>query len=134
VLADEDGPSRGGSTITMQTVKNLWLWHGRSYLRKALELPLALVADLALSKRRILELYLNIAEFGDGVFGVEAAAQRYYGVPAARLDRRQAAALTAALPNPRLRNPDAPSRRAATNSLRIQQRANALGALDDCVG
>jgi monofunctional biosynthetic peptidoglycan transglycosylase len=133
VLADEDGPNRGGSTITMQLVKNLWLWHGRSYVRKALELPLAMAADLVLPKRRIIELYLNVAEFGDGLFGVEAAARRYYGAPASRLSRAQAAALAAALPNPRLRNPERPSRRAATNALRITQRVNALGPRADCV-
>jgi len=133
VLADEDGPSRGGSTIAMQTVKNVYLWHGRSYVRKALELPLALGADLIWSKRRVMEVYLNVAEFGEGLFGAEAAARHYFGRPAAQLSRAQAAALAASLPSPRLRNPDAPSSRARTNSFRIQQRMRNLGARADCV-
>ena len=133
VLADEDGPSRGGSTISMQTVKNVFLWHGRSYVRKALEMPLALGADLIWSKRRVMEVYLNVAEFGDGLFGAEAAARHYFGRPAAQLSRAQAAALAASLPNPRLRNPDAPSSRARTNSFRIQQRMRNLGGRADCV-
>ena len=77
--ADEDGPSRGASTIPMQVAKNLFLWPSRSYLRKGMEIPLALVIDLAWSKRRLLENYLNIVELGDGVFGAEAAARRYFG-------------------------------------------------------
>lgn len=133
VLADEGGPRRGASTITMQTVKNLYLWHGRSALRKGLELPLALAADLVWSKRRTLELYLNVAEFGEGLFGAEAASRRYFGKGAAALSRREAAQLAAALPNPGLRNPGAPSRRARTNALAIQQRSSALGDLADCV-
>ncbi|MCX7327005.1 MAG: monofunctional biosynthetic peptidoglycan transglycosylase [Hyphomicrobiales bacterium] len=118
VLGDEDGPQRGGSTIAMQTVKNLYLWHGRSYIRKGLELPLAVLADLVWSKRRTIELYLNVAEFGEGLFGVEAAAQRYFNRSAAGLARREAALLAASLPNPRLRNPATPSQRARTNSVR----------------
>ncbi len=132
VLSDEDGPQRGGSTIVMQTVKNIYLWHGRSYVRKALELPLALAADLVWSKRRTMELYLNVAELGEGLFGAEAAAQRYFGKPASALNRREAAALAAALPNPRLRNPASPSSRARTNSFRIQQRIAGLGDRADC--
>ncbi len=107
--AGEDGPSRGASTITMQTVKNLFLWNGRSYLRKGLELPLALVTDAVLSKRRIMEIYLNIAEWGPGIYGVEAAAQHYFKRPAARLNAQQSALLAAALPNPFLRNPSRPT-------------------------
>jgi monofunctional biosynthetic peptidoglycan transglycosylase len=133
VLSDEDGPQRGGSTIAMQTVKNLYLWHGRSYIRKGMELPLALLADLAWSKRRMMELYLNVAEFGEGLFGVEAAAQRYFNRSAAGLSRREAALLAASLPNPRLRNPATPSQRARTNSFRIQQRMAGLGDRAACV-
>lgn len=92
---------RGGSTITQQVAKNLFLWQGRSYVRKALEFPLALWIDLVLSKRRILEIYLNIAEMGpDGEFGVDAAARRAFGRPAEGLGRYQAALLAATLPNP----------------------------------
>lgn len=99
---------RGASTITMQVAKNLFLWNGRSYVRKGLELPLALMLDAMLSKRRILEIYLNIAEWGEGVFGAEAAAQAWFGRPAADLTREQAARLATALPNPIARNPARP--------------------------
>jgi monofunctional glycosyltransferase len=92
---------RGGSTITQQVAKNLFLWPSRSLVRKALEFPLALWIDLVLSKRRILELYLNIAEWGpNGEFGVEAGSRRAFGKSARELSRTQAALLTAVLPNP----------------------------------
>ena len=92
---------RGGSTITQQVAKNLFLWPGRSWLRKALEFPLALWIDLVLSKRRILEIYLNIAEWGpNGEFGVEAGSRYAFGKPARDLSRYQAALLAAVLPNP----------------------------------
>ena len=100
---------RGGSTITQQVAKNLFLWQGRSYVRKALEFPLALWIDLVLSKSRILEIYLNIAEMGpDGEFGVDAAARRAFGRPADGLSRYQAALLAATLPNPVTRDAKRP--------------------------
>jgi monofunctional biosynthetic peptidoglycan transglycosylase len=103
------GEARGASTVTQQTVKNLFLWSGRSYLRKALEVPLALWFDLIMSKRRIMEIYLNIAEWGpDGVFGAQAAARRAFDKPAATLTPREAAVLVAALPNPIVRDPRRP--------------------------
>lgn len=102
-------PSRGASTLSMQTAKNLFLWPGRSYLRKAIEIPLALWLDLLWPKRRMLEIYLNIAEWGDGLFGAEAASQHYFGKPAAKLTRHEAALLAAALPNPKERDPRHPS-------------------------
>ena len=108
---DEDGPSRGASTIAMQVAKNLFLWPSRSYLRKALEIPLALYLDLIWSKRRMIEIYLNIAEWGDGVFGAEAAARRHFGKSAGDLNPREAALLATSLPNPALRDPAKPSRR-----------------------
>ena len=116
---DEDGgPSRGASTITMQTVKNLFLWNSRSAIRKGLEIPIAMMLDRLWSKRLILEVYLNIAEWGDGVFGAEAAARTDFGKPAKGLTMREAALLAAALPNPKLRDTRHPSRgqlrRAAT--------------------
>ncbi|MCM2402308.1 monofunctional biosynthetic peptidoglycan transglycosylase [Rhizobium sp. S153] len=92
--------TRGASTIPMQTVKNLYLWNGRSMLRKAMELPLAIVADAIWSKRRTMEIYLNIAEWGPGIYGVEAAAQHHFKIPAAKLNARQAALLAVSLPNP----------------------------------
>jgi monofunctional glycosyltransferase len=100
---------RGASTISMQTVKNLMLWNGRSYVRKALELPLALGVDAVWSKQHMMERYLNIAEFGDGVFGIEAAAEHYFNKSAATLNLREAALLAATLPNPTERNPAKPS-------------------------
>lgn len=95
----------GGSTITQQTVKNLFFWQGRSYVRKALEIPLALWFDLVLPKRRILEIYLNIAEWGPGgQFGAESGARRAFGHGAASLTTREAALMAAVLPNPARRN------------------------------
>jgi len=117
-----DGASRGASTITMQTVKNILLWPGRSYLRKGLELPLALVLDTVWPKRRVMEAYLNIAEWGEGVFGAEAAARRHFGKSAKDLTRREAALLVAALPNPIARNPGRPTRYLSTYASRIMAR------------
>jgi monofunctional biosynthetic peptidoglycan transglycosylase len=91
---------RGASTISQQTVKNLLLWDGKSWVRKGLEAGLTLVMEVVWTKRRILTVYLNIAEFGDGVFGVEEAAQRYFHKPASRLSMSEAALLAAVLPNP----------------------------------
>jgi monofunctional biosynthetic peptidoglycan transglycosylase len=110
-LADADGLDdlRGGSTITQQVAKNLFLWPGRSWLRKALEFPLALWIDLVLSKRRILEIYLNIAEWGpNGEFGAEAGSRYAFGKPVRDLSHYQAALMAAALPNPIARNTHAP--------------------------
>ena len=95
------GALRGASTITQQTAKNLFLWSGRSYVRKALEAGLTVLIELLWTKERILEVYLNIAEFGDGTYGVAAAARRFFGTSPAGLDRHQAALLAAVLPNPR---------------------------------
>ena len=105
----KNGPSRGASTITMQTAKNLFLWPGRSVIRKGVEIPMALVLGKAWSKARTLEIYLNIAEWGDGVFGVEAAAHRYFHKSASELSGPEAALLATALPNPILRNPARPA-------------------------
>jgi monofunctional glycosyltransferase len=110
VMHRAGGPSRGASTLTMQTAKNLFLWPGRSYLRKALEIPTALVLDRLWSKRAILQAYLNVAEWGDGVYGAEAAARVHFNKPARDLSRREAALLATALPNPRVRNPARPNR------------------------
>src|SRR5262245_22829333 len=103
--ADDLDEIRGGSTISQQTAKNLFLWSGRSYLRKALELPLALWIDLVLPKRRVLEIYLNIAEWGpNGQFGAEAASRFAFAKSAHELSAREAAILAAILPNPRRRS------------------------------
>jgi monofunctional biosynthetic peptidoglycan transglycosylase len=107
--AIEDGATRGGSTISQQVAKNVFLWQGRSWLRKAMEAALTPVVELVWTKRRVLEVYLNVAEFGTGVFGVQAAAQHYFGVDAKDLSAVQAARLAAVLPNPKDRNPAKPS-------------------------
>lgn len=98
---DQRGYLRGASTISQQTVKNVYLWRSRSFVRKGLEAWLTIVVEICLPKRRILEIYLNIAEFGPGIYGVNAAGHYYFGRPAARLSERQAALLAAVLPNPR---------------------------------
>jgi monofunctional biosynthetic peptidoglycan transglycosylase len=99
--AEDFDQLRGGSTITQQTVKNLFLWQGRSYVRKLMELPLALWANLVLPKQRVLEIYLNIAEWGpNGQFGAEAAARQAFGKSARQLSPGEAAVLAAVLPNP----------------------------------
>jgi monofunctional biosynthetic peptidoglycan transglycosylase len=107
--AGEHGPSRGASTITMQTAKNLFLWPGRSTIRKGVEISMALVLGEAWSKARTLEIYLNIAEWGDGIYGIEAAAERYFHKSASQLNPREATLLATALPNPILRNPARPT-------------------------
>jgi len=114
---DDFALSRGASTITQQAAKNLFLWHGRSLVRKALELPLAVWLYLVLPKRRMLEIYLNIVEWGpNGEFGAEAASRYAFGKSARTLNAREAAELAAILPNPRQRSaraPGAPVRRLA---------------------
>ena len=125
---------RGGSTITQQLAKNLFLWEGRSYIRKALEFPLALWIDLVLSKRRQLEIYLNIVEWGpDGEFGAEAAVRAAFGKPASALTPAEAALLAATLPNPvrrKARQPSAALRRLAAIYVARTERA---GDLDRCI-
>jgi monofunctional biosynthetic peptidoglycan transglycosylase len=105
----DDGAVRGASTISQQVVKNVYLWQGRSWVRKALEAGLTPLVELIWSKRRILEVYLNVAEFDEGVFGVEAAAQHHFGVSAADLTATQAARLAAVLPAPKSRSATNPS-------------------------
>jgi monofunctional biosynthetic peptidoglycan transglycosylase len=108
--ADDIFDMRGGSTITQQVVKNLFFWQGRSYIRKALELPLAIWVDLVLPKRRVLEIYLNIAQWGpNGQFGAEAGARYAFGKPASQLTAREAALMAAVLPSPRGRSARTPS-------------------------
>ncbi len=105
----EDGRGRGASTISQQVVKNLYLWHGRDWSRKALEALVTPLVELMWSKQRIVEVYLNISEFDEGVFGVEAAAQHYFGVPPSKLTPVQAARLAAILPNPKGRSASRPT-------------------------
>lgn len=125
--------ARGASTIPMQTVKNLYLWQGRSFVRKGLELPLAVYLDLVLSKRRILEIYLNIVEWGPNIYGAEAAAQHYFGRRASELTRRQAALLAVTLPNPLERNPAKPSGGLNRLAANIEQRARKAGGYVGCL-
>ncbi|MCA1368894.1 monofunctional biosynthetic peptidoglycan transglycosylase [Bradyrhizobium sp. BRP14] len=125
--------TRGASTIPMQTVKNLFLWNGRSFVRKALELPLAIAADFVWSKRRMMEIYLNVAEWGDGIYGIEAAARHHFGVSAAKLSRRQAALLAVALPNPIDRNAGKPGRGLRRLASVIERRASRSGGYITCL-
>ena len=126
--------TRGASTITMQTVKNLYLWHRPlGSVRKVIEIPLAVYVDLVLPKRRIMEIYVNIAELGPNVYGAEAAAQHHFGKSAKNLTRREAALLTAALPNPILRNPAKPSAGMRRIAGLIERRARAAGDYVKCL-
>ncbi len=125
--------TRGASTITMQTVKNLFLWNSRSFIRKGLEIPLALYVDAIWSKRRQMEIYLNIAEWGPGIYGIEAAAQYHFKRPASRLNRAQSALLAVTLPNPELRNPQKPSRRMKVLARINRARAQVSGAYVRCL-
>lgn len=134
LMDDPDGPSRGGSTLAMQTAKNLFLWPARSYLRKAAEIPLALWIDFAWPKPRVIEVYLNIVEWGPGIFGAEAAAQHHFGKRASDLTAKEAALLAAALPNPHERNAGKPGpglrKLAARLARRIPAAKPHLGCLD----
>ncbi|MBN8629564.1 MAG: monofunctional biosynthetic peptidoglycan transglycosylase [Rhodobacterales bacterium] len=121
--AIEAGSNRGASTISQQVVKNVFLWQGRSWVRKAMEAALTPVVELVWSKQRILEVYLNVAEFGDGVFGIQAAAQHHFGVDARDLTTVQAARLAAILPNPKEWSPSKP-----TSFVRSRARAIISGA------
>ena len=125
--------TRGASTITMQLVKNLFLWPDRSYIRKILEVPYAIMADLILPKKRIMEIYLNIAEWDEGVFGAEAASQTYFKRSAAKLSRRQASLLAVTLPNPRGRNAAKPTRSMNRVANIVQRRARQSGAYVQCL-
>jgi len=134
VVEKGDGtPSRGASTLTMQVAKNLFLWPGRSYLRKALEIPLALLLDALWGKKRVLEAYLNVAEWGDGLFGAEAAAEHDFRKAAASLSTREAALLATALPNPFLRSVTHPSRQHRLLAQRIADMQGIAGPYLACV-
>jgi monofunctional biosynthetic peptidoglycan transglycosylase len=125
---------RGASTISQQVAKNLFLWSGRSYLRKGLEAYFTVLIESCWPKRRILEIYLNSAEFGSGIFGAEAAAQHFFHKPAARLTRSDAAVLAAVLPNPEHYSAAAPSRYVQQRRDWILEQMQALGGpemLDD---
>lgn len=132
--SEDIGEARGASTITQQTAKNLFLWEGRSFIRKALELPLALWLNLVLPKRRILEIYLNIAEWGpNGEFGAEAGARWAFGKSARDLTPYQAAALAAILPNPVRRSAKTPGVLVRRLAALYERRSIQFSALDACV-
>jgi monofunctional biosynthetic peptidoglycan transglycosylase len=132
--ADELSDMRGGSTITQQVAKNLFLWQGRSYVRKALEMPLAVWIDLVLPKRRVLEIYLNVAEWGpNGRFGAEAGARYAFGKSARELTAREAALMAAVLPAPRRRSARAPSAHVRRLAGIYQARAARFGARMACI-
>ncbi|WP_299586251.1 monofunctional biosynthetic peptidoglycan transglycosylase [uncultured Tateyamaria sp.] len=107
--AIDEGSNRGASTISQQVVKNVYLWHGRSWVRKVMEAAMTPLVEAIWSKRRILEVYLNVAEFDEGVFGIEAASRHYFGVGPEALSNVQAARLAAILPNPKDRSASNPS-------------------------
>jgi len=121
------GRLRGASTLTQQVARNLFLWQGRSYLRKGLEAWFTLLLELLWSKERILEVYLNIAETGKQTFGVQAAALRYFQRPASALSREQSALIAAVLPSPRRSRPDLPSDYILQRQATILQQMQQLG-------
>lgn len=129
----DQGTLRGGSTISMQTAKNLYLWPGRSWVRKGLEALYTPMLELVLPKERIMTLYLNVAEFGPGIYGADAAARAYFNTSAARLTPYQAALLAAVLPNPRLYSAKQPSAYVHGRANTITRRTQQLGPLLNCV-
>jgi monofunctional biosynthetic peptidoglycan transglycosylase len=116
-------PPRGASTVTQQCARSLFLWQGRSWMRKGLEAYYTFWMEVILSKRRILELYVNVIEFGDGIYGIEAAAQHYYQVPASQLTHDQAAMLVAIMPSPKTRDPLKPNERVSDRQKQILEGA-----------
>lgn len=125
--------NRGASTIAMQTSKNLFLGSSRTYIRKALEIPFSYVTNIVWGKRRTMELYLNIAEWGPGIYGAEAAAQYHFKTPAAKLSRLQASLLAASLPNPNKRKAGKPGPKTRGHAARVSRRLPGAGDYTDCV-
>lgn len=121
---------KGGSTISQQTAKNVFLWPGRSYIRKGFEAYFTLLIEILWSKERILEVYLNVIEMGDGVYGAEAAAQEYFGKSCTKLTRSQAALIAACFPNPRKWSPKKPTRYIKHRQYLIMRNMRRLGPLD----
>jgi len=134
--AIDEGSSRGASTISQQTVKNVYLWHGRSYVRKAVEAVWTPLVEAVWSKRRVLEVYLNVAEFDEGVFGVQAASRHYFGVDASDLSPTQAARLAMVLPSPKTRSAADPtsSQRRRTASIMDGAATIRVDGRADCFG
>jgi len=121
---------RGGSTISQQTAKNVFLFPNRSYIRKGLEAYFTVLIEVAWPKKRIMEMYLNVIETGDGIYGVEAASQEYFGVHASQLSRSQAATIAACLPNPRRFNAGHPSGYIQRRSSTISNLMGKIGQVD----
>jgi len=126
-IEEGDARPRGASTLTQQVAKNLFLWQGRSFLRKGLEAWFTVLLEAIWPKRRILEVYLNVAEFGPGVYGAGAASERYFGKPASALGRREAALLAAVLPSPRRLHAAQPSSYLLERAAWIERHAAGLG-------
>lgn len=129
----DGGNAGGGSTISMQVIKNLFLWPSRSYIRKTIEIPLTLTAEALWPKARMIEIYLNIAEWGPGIFGAEAAARTYFNKPAIALTEREAALLATALPSPLTRNSRAPSELHRRLGANIENRMRASTSHTQCL-
>ena len=127
--ADEGGRLRGASTISQQVAKNLFLWNGRSFVRKGLEAWFTVLIEAMWPKQRILEVYLNIAQFGDGIYGVGAASTAYFHTTPARLDAQQSALLAAVLPNPLRLRADKPSAYVLRRAAWIRRQCEALGGI-----
>jgi len=127
--AEEGGPVRGASTISQQVAKNLFLWSGRSYFRKGLEAYFTVLIEILWSKQRILEVYVNIAEFGNGIYGAAAASDYFFGVSPARIDAHQACLLAAVLPNPQRYRANKPSPYVAQRAFWIQKQVRQLGGI-----
>lgn len=133
IRRSRNGTPRGASTITMQLTKNLFLWPSKSYIRKALEVPLTLAIELTWPKRRIMEVYLNIVEWGPGIFGVGRAARYHFGLRARQLQLRQASLLAVSLPNPFRRRAGAPGPGLSRLATVIMNRARRNGRAASCV-
>jgi monofunctional biosynthetic peptidoglycan transglycosylase len=125
--ADDGARLRGASTISQQTAKNLFLWNGRSFVRKGLEAYFTVLLELTWPKSRILEVYANIAEFGDGIYGAEAAAQTFFGKSARQLTAHESALLAASLPNPEKLRADQPSAYVLKRAAWIERQVGQLG-------
>ena len=127
--AEEGDRLRGASTITQQTAKNLFLWGGRSFVRKGIEAYFTVLLELNLPKRRILEIYMNIAELGNGIYGVDAASRIYFHEPPARLNEHEAALLASVLPNPRRYRADRPSPYVLRHAAWVERQMHQLGGV-----
>jgi monofunctional biosynthetic peptidoglycan transglycosylase len=127
-LAISEGSNRGASTLSQQTVKNVYLWHGRTWVRKALEAGITPIVEAIWPKRRILEVYLNVAEFDEGIFGVEAASRHYFKVGPEELSARQASQLAAVLPSPKTRSASRPTNYLKKRAAQIRSGAATIKA------